>query len=296
MKRNNPTVSIIIPIYNAEKYVTQTLDCVCHQTYKDLEIICVLDGPPDNSAAVTKKYAKLDKRIIVLEQPRNMGMSVARNLGVKKSRGEFIHFMDSDDLIDMEFYEKLVDAITTADADVAVCDIIHERLPSRGLFSSEKIISSNSQDKYDHLSLSSPTANSACRYMFRRSFWLRNKIEFPEHLRSIEDAATTMPAIMKTNRVVQVPGATYIYKNRPSSIMTKKDKEFAKTRNKNTEIAKQIKLDTMAEYGIINKKPHIMKQIKYRDPLLNRVVLKKVYYSDDRIFIYLFGIRILKIG
>lgn len=296
MKKNNPIVSVIIPIYNAEKYISQTLDCVCHQTYKDLEIICVLDGPPDNSAHVTKEYAKSDKRIIVLEQPKNMGMSAARNLGVRKSKGEFIHFMDADDLINMEFYEKLVDAIQISDADTAVCDMIHERLPYRGLFNSERIVSSNPQDKYDHLSLSSPTANSACRYMFRRSFWIKNKIHFPEDMLSIEDATTTMPAIMKTNRVVQVPGATYVYKNRPSSIMTRKDKSFTKIRDKNTEIAGQIKLKTMADYGIVEKKPRVIKQIRYRDPLINRTLFKKVYYSDNRVFIYLFGIKILKIG
>ena len=94
---NTPKVSVIIPVYNVEKYLQKCLDSVINQTYKNLEIICVDDGSPDNSGGILDAYAQNDSRIIVIHQ-ENAGVSAARNRGLDAATGEYIAFVDSDDV------------------------------------------------------------------------------------------------------------------------------------------------------------------------------------------------------
>ena len=91
-------VSIIIPVHNAEKYISNTLNSVINQTYKDIEIVCVDDGSGDNSLNILQRFQKKDKRIVVINQ-KNKGVSAARNLGLQKAQGEAIAFVDGDDLL-----------------------------------------------------------------------------------------------------------------------------------------------------------------------------------------------------
>ena len=94
---NLPHISIIIPIFNSEKYLTSCLNNVINQTLKNIEILCIDDGSQDKSINILTKYAELDKRIIIFTQ-NNKGSGIARNVGIKNSRGKYISFMDSDDL------------------------------------------------------------------------------------------------------------------------------------------------------------------------------------------------------
>ena len=93
-----PLVSIVIPVYNVENFVKDTLSSVCNQTYKNIEIICVDDGSTDNSLSVLNFYSEKDKRIKVLSQS-NSGVSAARNNGIRAAEGEYICFLDSDDFM-----------------------------------------------------------------------------------------------------------------------------------------------------------------------------------------------------
>ncbi|MCM1010137.1 MAG: DUF1732 domain-containing protein [Fusobacterium sp.] len=103
----NPIISVIIPVYNTEKYLRQCLDSVVNQTYKNLEIICINDSSPDNSLAILEEYAAKDERIIVINQ-KNAGVSAARNAGLDRATGEYIAFVDSDDWIEPECYELAI--------------------------------------------------------------------------------------------------------------------------------------------------------------------------------------------
>ena len=93
-----PKVSIILPVYNVEKYLSQCLDSIVNQTLKDFECICINDGSPDNSLAILKEYASKDSRIKIINQ-ENKGQSSARNVGMNFSKGKYIAFIDSDDWI-----------------------------------------------------------------------------------------------------------------------------------------------------------------------------------------------------
>lgn len=119
------TVSIIIPIYNVEKYLPVCLDSVVRQTYSDIEIICVDDGSPDGSAAVIRSYMEKDSRIRMVSQ-KNQGLSGARNTGVKNANGEYIMFLDGDDWIDLQTVEFAVKAIEKENADAVMWGYVRE--------------------------------------------------------------------------------------------------------------------------------------------------------------------------
>ena len=99
-------ISVIIPIYNVEKYLTKCIESVINQTYKNLEIILVNDGSTDNSKEIIDKYSSIDSRIKVINK-KNGGLSDARNVGIELAKGEYITFLDSDDWIELNMYEKL---------------------------------------------------------------------------------------------------------------------------------------------------------------------------------------------
>ena len=101
-----PLISVIVPIYQVEKYLEQCLDSILNQTYRNLEIILIDDGSPDRCGDICDRYASLDSRIKVIHQP-NAGLSAARNAGMDIATGEYISFIDSDDYIDSHFYEKM---------------------------------------------------------------------------------------------------------------------------------------------------------------------------------------------
>lgn len=114
-----PLVSIIIPVYNAASFLSECLDSVINQTYKNLEIICVNDGSTDASLSIIKKYAKKDKRIRYYTQ-KNKGQSAARNIGIKMCKGEYISFIDSDDMIDLHTISVAVDLFLKEHVDMVL--------------------------------------------------------------------------------------------------------------------------------------------------------------------------------
>ena len=123
---SNPKISVVVPIYNTEKYLKNCLDSILNQTYKNLEIILVDDGSTDNSGKIADNYAKKDKRIKVIHQ-KNQGQSTARNNGLKKSTGDFVSFIDSDDAIAKDFYQKHL-AVFDKNTAVSVCGAHYKRL------------------------------------------------------------------------------------------------------------------------------------------------------------------------
>lgn len=114
-------VSVIIPVYNVEKYLAECLDSICNQTLSELEIICVNDGSTDSSLEILKRYAAIDKRIVVLSQ-ENGGLSVARNTGIKFAKGEYIYFCDSDDKLDVKALEVLYNRAQNDNLDMLYFD------------------------------------------------------------------------------------------------------------------------------------------------------------------------------
>ncbi len=124
----NSMVTIIVPVYNAEKYLCKCVDSLLSQTLKHVEIILVDDGSTDSSVQICDKYASVDMRVKVLHQ-QNQGVSVARNNGIKLATGEYIGFVDADDYVEVDMYEKMLESIEKNNADIVICTFIGSEQP-----------------------------------------------------------------------------------------------------------------------------------------------------------------------
>lgn len=189
---NEVKVSVIIPVYNAEQYLSECIESVLSQTYKNIEIICVDDGSTDKSAELIKSFQKIDKRIRLIQQT-NQYAGVARNHGFDVSEGEYVIFLDADDYFDQFLVEKMLFAIYEKDADIAICGsqgfddklkkehrlsgaLNLELLPENDIFSKMDI-----QDHIFQL-----TAGWAWDKMYRARFLKEKKLRF-QNIKASED-------------------------------------------------------------------------------------------------------------
>ena len=113
-------LSVIVPIYNVEKYLPKCIDSILAQNYSEIEVILVDDGSPDGCPEICDNYAEKDKRIVVIHQ-KNLGVSAARNAGLKAAHGEYIGFVDPDDWISPSMYQEMITALERENADLAIC-------------------------------------------------------------------------------------------------------------------------------------------------------------------------------
>lgn len=118
-----PAVSVIVPVYNTGKYLSKCLDSLIAQTLSDIEIICINDCSTDNSLEILERYAAKDNRIKIINFTENKGVSVARNTGIDVAEGEYIGFVDSDDFVDLDFYEKIYKKAVETGADISKGDL-----------------------------------------------------------------------------------------------------------------------------------------------------------------------------
>lgn len=135
-------ISVIIPVYQVEKYIERCLESVINQTYKNIEIILIDDESKDNSGKICEEYAQKDKRIIVVHK-KNEGVSVARNLGIEKSNGKYIAFIDSDDYVEKKYIENLHEIIMNVDFAICGSKIVDEK--DKIIQKSQKIVKEYNQ-------------------------------------------------------------------------------------------------------------------------------------------------------
>ena len=244
----NETISIIIPIYNAEKYLRQVLDSVRCQTYTNLEILCILDCPTDTSAEIVENIAKEYQRIKIIKLPKNKRQANARNIGVTNTTGEYLHFMDADDFINPNFYEKMIEAIKTEDADVAACSVLFEKKPKRSIwFNKDEVLYDLEKIKKTHVTIQS----WSWRYLIKKSFWIANNLSFPDLL-MMEDKPVMIPMIYYANKVAFSSQAIYFYKNREGSVLNKKnpDTELNKRRKEDRKKSRKMSNDFMRAHNV----------------------------------------------
>jgi len=249
----NKKISVIIPIYNAEKYITHTLDSVRCQTYKNLEVICVLDCPTDSSSKIVDETAKKDERIKTVRHPKNLGLPASRNTGVENATGEYMHFMDSDDFISPSFYDTLIDAALKADADIAACSVFYEKKPMQSIWFAENEIVSG-QNKFDKTFVT--TVGWAWRYLIRKTLWDSHNLSFPD-LTPMEDMPVMIPMVYYANKVALCSEAVYFYKNRETSILNSEDSntdmESKRVCEDNRQKARKLFQDFMEKHAIVRK-------------------------------------------
>ena len=122
---NDITISVIVPIYNADRYLDKCIDSIIMQTYTDLEIILIDDGSTDGSLKICQKYEEQDKRVVVIHR-ENSGLVAARKLGVKYAHGEYVTFVDADDYIDWDTYEILMNQLDSSNVDIVAFGLLEE--------------------------------------------------------------------------------------------------------------------------------------------------------------------------
>ncbi len=273
-------ISVIIPVYNGEKYIAQCLENILCQTYKELEIIVVNDGSTDKTAEIASTYP------VKLINQENSGVSVARNAGIDFATGDYIHFMDADDLICLDFYEKMLFASLTTGADMSCCVYFHERFPYRSYCFDYNMVVSIIEDKMQMTNVS--TYGFCWRYLFKTDFLRKNGLRFESDLRSLGDMFFSLQAVYYANKIVFCPQAIYYYKNREQSIRTSKTKEYRSIRKECAIKVHHLCIEFAQKHGfkILLPSPQTVQFKLFGLPLLKKVTILEG--NKDRW--YLFGV------
>lgn len=167
----NIKISVIIPVYNVERYIKECIDCVLNQTLKDIEVICINDASPDNCLEILNEYAQKDKRLKIIDLKENQGMGNARNFGIQEAKGEYIMFLDSDDFLEPQAVETAYKKILENDNDFVIFDYnkyIEETC--------EKILVKNYTAPFQNLGNKNSIKLSDCDCPFFSGAFIWNKI------------------------------------------------------------------------------------------------------------------------
>lgn len=214
MRGEKNLFSIIVPVYNVEKYLDKCLASILRQTFKNFECIIIDDGSPDNSSAIIDKYVKQDQRFKVLHQ-KNMGVSAARNAGLDIAKGEYVVFVDSDDYIADDYLEKFALKIADTDADIVICGLIevykdYERSKVFAAESTEVIKQNILADIWP----SYPWNKCYKKYLFEN-------IRFPVG-KIFEDLLTIPELCLSAEKIVCIPDKLYYYNRQNVNSITAK--------------------------------------------------------------------------
>ena len=184
IKNTEIKVSVIVPVFNASKHLSKTLDSIANQTLKELEIICIDDGSTDNSPEILKNYADKDKRLIVISQ-KNQGVSAARNAGLSIAKGKYIQFVDSDDILKGEAIQKLYEKAQETNADITL--FCHNRMTGNIIkYNNLKELRKYNTNRSNLMNLL-PFSYYVWDKLIKFSFLKENNIEFLKDAVSSED-------------------------------------------------------------------------------------------------------------
>ncbi len=234
-------ITVIIPIYNGEKYAKTCLENMLQQSYKNLEIIVVDDGSTDKTAEIIRDYP-----VKIITHEKNKGLSAARNTGMDAATGEYIHFMDVDDSVNSVFYEKMIKAISETETDIACGSMINEHNRYKTQRFKNQQVYVNTKDKLTATYVGK--WGFVWRYLFRLDFLKSRKLRFEEG-RFIEDLPFSVPAVYFANKLVTVPDAEYFYNHSVNSILTNKEKTHRKKRHADKKYAKEQILKFAKEHN-----------------------------------------------
>lgn len=210
----NEKISVIIPVYQVEKYLVECIDSVCNQNYKNLEIILVDDGGKDNSGAICDEYAKKDKRIKVIHK-KNGGLSDARNAGIEKATGKYICFIDSDDSVSQKYIEDLYYHLIKNNADISICSYqeIYSKEDIREIVSDNRDLVYTSKETLKNMYSKDIGIEMIVAWNKLYKIELFNDIRYPIG-KIHEDEFTTYKLIYKAKKIVYFSEQLYYYYQR----------------------------------------------------------------------------------
>jgi len=212
---NNDLISIIIPVYKVEKYLKKCVDSILRQTYKNIEIILVDDGSPDECGKICDKYAKLDDRIKVIHK-ENGGLSDARNVGIAVSSGKYITFVDSDDYVELDYIEYLYDLIIKYNVNISFCKytVIYQGKKTK-IVSNSKSCKCTKEEALKEMLYAKDFEVSAWGKMYLRTHF--DDVKYPKG-KIFEDNDTTYKVVDKNENVALGYSAKYNYVMHNNSI------------------------------------------------------------------------------
>ncbi len=225
-------VSIISPVYNCAPYIVECIESLLAQTCQDFEVLLVDDHGRDESMDVARTFVKehgLEEKFRFLETSQNSGPGVARNVGIEAAKGEYIAFIDSDDVWEPTFLEKLLDAAETSQTDLAFCQLKYRGGAKDGSVFLNPVVKAGvfTADRKRHFLLHFVTF-SVC-FLFRREFLMQNDLRFPSE-RNSEDTNFLTRNLLLARRIACVDEPLYIYCIREESLSTGSDKQRYKAR------------------------------------------------------------------
>lgn len=213
----NPSLSIIIPVYNVKNYLNKCIDSILNQSYKDFEIILVDDGSTDGSGEICDEYSKMNSKIKVFHK-KNNGQGSARNLGLDVCKGKYIGFVDSDDFIDPDMYESMIMILEEEDVDIVECGARNVYMDGTSAEHDDNIyLKFNNKECLDHYIRGNYFYTAVWNKLFKRN--IITDIRFPEGM-IFEDIYFTYHAYYKAKSIMYTSRCLYNYlAKRPNSTM-----------------------------------------------------------------------------
>lgn len=253
-------ISVIVPVYNVEKYLSKCIESLQNQTYKNLEIILVDDGATDDSGKICDEYAKKDNRIKVIHK-KNGGLSDARNVGINSANGNYIQFIDSDDYIDLDMIELLYNNVKKYNADISMCShyiLTEEECTAEG---TNELSVYSRVEVLKEILLDEKVRSYAWNKLFAKKLF--DEIRFPKG-KVFEDILTIPKLFEKAEKVVLDDVSKYYYRQRKGSILHVQTKEL--------------------RLCYINSALEIMNFIKEKEPSLDRYCAYNVAHITIKTF------------
>ena len=298
-----PNISVIVPVYNIQMYVSMCLDSILDQVYQDFELIIIDDGSSDQSGPICEQYAQRDSRIRLVHQ-KNGGLSAARNVGIELATGEYLTFIDGDDIVHPDYLEHLYRGIIQHNADICMCwfrkfDI--EPVSDKYTYSVKRVLTG--RDACGYIGCAQDrVSTTACMKLYKTSLW--KDIRYPVG-RVHEDEAITHKLLYAAKRITELDEELYFYRTTPNSIM---NSPFSVKRydaitayyeryqfyldNNEPELAEDIKKiadSQMAKYSIICRSMNIYAEVpkEYKISVLRALRIIRKLDTDEKFHYWL---------
>lgn len=223
-----PKVSVIVPVYNVEKYISECVESLIFQTLYDIEIVLIDNGSKDSSSNIIRAYAEKDERIKIYKIEVNRGMPRARNLGIKKASGEYISFVDSDDLCDLTMFEKMYNQAKELDSDIVTCNVLRFYKDwKKGEAHHPSVWYSQCHRNLDLKNCPEQLMEQAAwAKILRRDYIEKLDYYFTEDSICCEDVPAFTRAFINTKKISIVNECLYYYRNRPDSLSNNTNRKY----------------------------------------------------------------------
>lgn len=279
-------VSIIIPVYNVEKFLEECILSILNQTYKNLEIIVVNDGSKDNSVNIIEKFLKKDSRIKVINK-KNGGLSSARNAGIEIATGDYLMHVDGDDFLKNDVIEKMITKIEKSkeNVDVAIGDI--ELQYESGISKTKKDSDMKDGEIYNGLHylekyfFVGKACYSSCNKLWKRSLYIDNNIRHPLEISLGEDSNTVVRLMLHAKKILKLDSSVYNYRINEGSMTNLKTKKILEYKKSIELLESYFSERDMSEYFKKYKTSHTFFSLYEYVLYLSKRDILKIYENNS---------------